>query len=34
MEQAADLLAADPSIEYVDTFASKLPRAPEGAHDD
>jgi quinol monooxygenase YgiN len=34
IERAADLLAADPSIEYVDTFASKLPRAPEGAHDD
>jgi quinol monooxygenase YgiN len=26
MERAADLLAAPPDIEYVDTFASKLPR--------
>jgi quinol monooxygenase YgiN len=32
--ERADLLAADPNIEYVDTLASKLPRAPEGAHDD
>ena len=27
IERAADLLAALPSIEHVDTFASKLPRA-------
>ena len=45
MARAADLLAAPPNIEYVDTFAAKLPRAahagqaagvlePEGAHDE
>ena len=34
MARAADLLAEDPKIEYVDTLASKLPRAPEGRHDD
>ena len=45
MARAADLLAAPPDIEYVDTFASKLPHAadallptgvlgPEGANDE
>jgi len=34
MERAADLLAAGPNIEYVDTLESKLPRAREGAHDE
>ena len=45
MTRAADLLAAPPDIEYVDTFASKLPHAshallptgvlrPEGANDE
>lgn len=45
MTRAADLLAAPPDIEYVDTFASKLPRAadaplpavvpgPDGADDE
>jgi quinol monooxygenase YgiN len=30
MERAADLLAAPPEIEYVDTFASKLSRLADG----
>jgi len=45
MARAGDLLAAPPEIEYVDTFASKLPHAadplrptgvlgPEGANDE
>lgn len=45
MARAKDLLASPPDIEYVDTFASKLPHAsgallptpvlgPEGAHDE
>jgi hypothetical protein len=45
MARAADLLAAPPNIEYVETFASKLPRTagaplpagvvePEGADDE
>jgi quinol monooxygenase YgiN len=45
MARAADLLAAPPDIEYLDTFASKLPHAsnallptgvlgPEGANDE
>jgi quinol monooxygenase YgiN len=45
MASAADLLAAPPDIEYLDTFASKLPHAsnallptgvlgPEGANDE
>jgi hypothetical protein len=45
MGRAADLLAAPPDIEYVDAFASKLPRAadarlltgvvrPDGASDE
>ncbi len=45
MTRAADLLAAPPDIEYLDTFASKLPHAsnarlptgalgPEGANDE
>ena len=45
MARAAELLAAPPDIEYLDTFASKLPHTsdsllptevlgPEGAHDE